>query len=144
MSAFGRGKRRCLLLARALGAAAAALAASFAWAGAPAAEPNRGGAIRLLSPEAPASFGAMGDLSPLIAAFNAARAPQDDGLRLMLFAEPKFGVSAVAAIAPGEVGLAGMVCRNGHGAWIDQDMLREIRKRLDAAAATHSSGETRK
>src|SRR5271167_493177 len=84
MSAFGRGKRRCLLLARALGAAAAALAASFAWAGAPAAEPNRGGAIRLLSPEAPASFGAMGDVSPLIAAFNAARARQDDAPRLML------------------------------------------------------------
>ena len=88
MSAFGRGKRRRLLLARALGAAAAALAASLAWAGAPAAEPNRGGGIRLLSPEAPASFGAMGDVSPLIAAFNAARAPQDDALRLMLFAEP--------------------------------------------------------
>ena len=76
MSAFGRGKRRDLLLARALGAAAAALAASLAWAGAPAAEPNRGGGVRLLSPEAPASFGAMGDLSPLIVAFNAARAPQ--------------------------------------------------------------------
>ena len=102
MSAFGRGKRRRLLLARALGAAAAALGASLAWAGAPAAEPNRGGGIRLLSPEAPASFGAMGDVSPLIAAFNAARAPQDDALRLMLFAEPKFGLSAVAAIAPGD------------------------------------------
>ena len=53
-------------------------------------------------------------------------------------------LEARAAIAPGEVGLAGMGCRKGHGAWIDQDMLLEIRKRLDAAAATHGSGETRK
>ncbi len=102
MSAFGRGKRRRLLLARALGAAAAALAAILAWAGAPAAEPDHGGGIRLLSPAAPASFGAMGDVSPLIAAFNAARAPQDDALRLVLFAEPKFGDSAVAAISPAD------------------------------------------
>ena len=53
-------------------------------------------------------------------------------------------LDARAAIAPGEVGLAGMVCRKGHGAWIDQDMIREIRKRLDIAAGTHSSGGTRK
>ena len=53
-------------------------------------------------------------------------------------------LAARAAIARGEVGLAGMACPNRHGAWIDQDMLREIRKRLDAAAGTHSSGETRK
>ena len=76
MSAFGRGKRRRLLLARALGAAAAALAASLAWAGARR-RAHRGGGIRLLSPEAPPSFGDIGDVSPLIAVFNAARAPQD-------------------------------------------------------------------
>ena len=45
-----------------------------------------------------------------------------------------------AAIAPGTGGLAGMDCPNQHGAWIDQDMLAEIRKRLDVAAATHSEG----
>ena len=38
MSALGRGKRRGLSSCRALGAVAAALAASLAWAGAPAAE----------------------------------------------------------------------------------------------------------
>src|SRR5271165_4251086 len=63
MSVFGRGKRRGLLVARALGAVAATLAASLAWAGAPA-----DGAIPLLSPEAPVNFGAIGDISPLIAA----------------------------------------------------------------------------
>jgi Zn-finger nucleic acid-binding protein len=50
-------------------------------------------------------------------------------------------LDAKAAISRGA---AGMVCPNRHGAWIDQDMLREIRKRLDTAAGTHSSGETRK
>jgi Zn-finger nucleic acid-binding protein len=48
-----------------------------------------------------------------------------------------------AAIATGELGLAGMACPKHHGAWIDHDMLREIKKRLDAAVG-HSSGETRK
>ena len=43
-------------------------------------------------------------------------------------------LAAQAALAPGSAGLAGMACPNGHGAWIDQDMLAEIRKRLDAAA----------
>ena len=99
MSAFGRGKRRGLLLAGAIGAVAATLAASLAWAGGPEARPNHGG-IPLLSPEPPASFGAIGDVSPLIAAFNATRAPQD-ALSLSLFAEPKLDVSSVAAITPG-------------------------------------------
>jgi len=40
---------------------------------------------------------------------------------------------AKAPTTPGEVGLGEMACPKGHGAWIDQDMLREIRKRLDAA-----------
>ncbi len=102
MSALGRGRRRGLLLARALGAVAAALAPSLAWAGAPAAEPNRDGGIRLVSPEAPASFGAIGDVGPLIATFNTPRAPRDDGLSLSLFAEPRFDVSAVGASAPGD------------------------------------------
>jgi hypothetical protein len=43
-------------------------------------------------------------------------------------------LDARAAISPGAAGLAGMACPNGHGAWIDQNMLAEIRKRLDAAA----------
>ena len=50
---------------------------------------------------------------------------------------------AKAAISRGAIGLAGMACPNRHGAWIDQDVLREIRKRLDTAAGAHSSGETR-
>jgi Zn-finger nucleic acid-binding protein len=43
-------------------------------------------------------------------------------------------LAARAAISPGAAGLAGMACPNGHGAWIDKNMLAEIRKRLDAAA----------
>ena len=96
MRAHGRGKRRRRLLARAFGAAAATLAASLAWAGDPAAEFDHG-RIRLLSPEAPASFGASDDISPLIAVFNAARGPQDDVLNLNLFTEPKFAVTAATA-----------------------------------------------
>src|SRR5271170_4529097 len=101
MSAFGRGRRRCLLLAGAVGAVAAAFAANPACSGAPAAEPDRGGGIPLLSPEARASFGPIANLSPLIAALNAAPAPREDALRPGLLAEPKFDVSAVAATAPG-------------------------------------------
>ena len=37
-----------------------------------------------------------------------------------------------------------MACPNGHGTWIDLEMLREIRKRMDTAAGTHSSAETHK
>ena len=43
-------------------------------------------------------------------------------------------LAAQAAIAPGSAGLAGMSCPKGHGAWIDEGMLAEIRKRLDRAA----------
>ena len=53
-------------------------------------------------------------------------------------------LGARAAIKEGELGLAAMACPNRHGSWIDQDMLREIRKRLDAATGTHGDGETRK
>ena len=43
-------------------------------------------------------------------------------------------LAARAAIDPGSAGLAGMACPNDHGAWIDDDMLAEIRRRLDIAA----------
>ena len=103
MRTYGRGKRRGLLVARALGAGAAAFfAASLAWAGAPEARPDRGGAIALLSPEAPASFGKIGDVSPVVAAFNAVRAPQDDVALPNVVGEPRFDVSAVAAAASGD------------------------------------------
>jgi hypothetical protein len=42
-------------------------------------------------------------------------------------------LEAKAATGKGAAGLAGMACPNRHGAWIDQDMLREIRRRLDTA-----------
>ncbi len=48
-----------------------------------------------------------------------------------------------AAIGPGEVGLAGMECPKHHGVWIDEDMLLEIRNRLDTAIGAHGSGGTR-
>jgi Zn-finger nucleic acid-binding protein len=41
-------------------------------------------------------------------------------------------LKAEAALTPGAEGLAGMACPNRHGAWLDQDMVAEIRKRLDA------------
>ncbi len=100
MRTHGRGKRRGLSVARALGAGAAAFfAASLAWAGAPEARPDRGGAIALLSPEAPASFGKIGDVSPVVAAFNAVRASQDEVALPNVVGEPRFDVSAVAAAA---------------------------------------------
>jgi len=43
-------------------------------------------------------------------------------------------LDAEAAISTGAAGLAGMACPTHHGAWIDQRMLAEIRKRLDVAA----------
>jgi Zn-finger nucleic acid-binding protein len=49
-------------------------------------------------------------------------------------------LNAKAETAPGEVGLGEMACPKRHGAWIDQDMLREIRKRLDAAAGPSHRG----
>jgi Zn-finger nucleic acid-binding protein len=48
-------------------------------------------------------------------------------------------LAAHGPIAPGSAGLAGMACPNGHGAWIDQGMLAEIRKRLDLAMRAASS-----
>ena len=53
-------------------------------------------------------------------------------------------LEAKGATGKGAVGLAGMSCPNRHGAWIDQDMLREIRRRLDTAIEMQSSGEARK
>jgi len=47
-------------------------------------------------------------------------------------------LDATAAISPGAVGLGGMACPNRHGAWIDQQMLAEIRRRLDVAVASSS------
>jgi Zn-finger nucleic acid-binding protein len=47
-------------------------------------------------------------------------------------------LDAEAAISPGAAGLAGMACPNRDGAWIDQNMLAEIRKRLDVAAGVKS------
>jgi hypothetical protein len=47
-----------------------------------------------------------------------------------------FKLDATAAISPGAAGLGGMACPNRHGAWIDQQMLAEIRRRLDVAAAS--------
>jgi len=43
-------------------------------------------------------------------------------------------LDAEAALSPGAEGLAGMACPKGHGAWLDENMLAEIRKRLDVAA----------
>jgi Zn-finger nucleic acid-binding protein len=43
-------------------------------------------------------------------------------------------LDAKAALSPGAEGLAGMACPEDHGAWLDEDMVAEIRKRLDAAA----------
>ena len=100
MSRIGRGKQRRLSLVRAAGAVVGTLAASVAWAGAPAVDAGPSGAIPLLAPEAPAAFGPIGDVSPVVATFNAARAPRGDALNLSPFAEPKFDVSAIAATAP--------------------------------------------
>jgi L,D-transpeptidase YcbB len=102
MSEFRRGMWRRPLIAGAVGAVAATLAASLASAGAAAPQANRGGGIPLLAPEAPARFGADGDVNPLIAAFDAARPPPDDALSLSLFAEPKLDVPAFAATEPGD------------------------------------------
>jgi Zn-finger nucleic acid-binding protein len=48
-------------------------------------------------------------------------------------------LEAEAAISAGAVGLTGMACPKQHGAWIDQDMLAEIRKRLDAVTSARHS-----
>lgn len=39
-------------------------------------------------------------------------------------------LKARAPVSPGSAGLSGMVCPNGHGAWIDHEMLVELRRRL--------------
>lgn len=59
---------------------------------------------------------------------------------------PDCGVrlEAKAATGKGAAGLVGMACPNRHGAWIDQDMLREIRRRLDTATERQSGGQARK
>ena len=49
-------------------------------------------------------------------------------------------LQAVVETAPAEAGLAGMACPKRHGAWIDQDMLREIRRRLDSAIGEGNKG----
>ena len=51
-------------------------------------------------------------------------------------------LEARAATGKGAAGLAAMSCPNRHGAWIDQEMLREIRTRLDTAVGMQSGGET--
>jgi len=100
MSAARFGKRR--LLAGVLWAVAASLGATLALAGgAPATEPNQAGRVPLLSPQAPASFGSAAEPSPLIAIFNAERAPGEDASSFGVVAAPRFDVSAVAAEAPG-------------------------------------------
>lgn len=43
-------------------------------------------------------------------------------------------LKAEAGLTAGEEGLAGMACPNGHGAWLDQEIVTEIRRRLDVAA----------
>lgn len=48
-------------------------------------------------------------------------------------------LEAAAAISPGSLGLTGMGCPKRHGAWIDEDMLSEIRKRLDTAVGVRHS-----
>ena len=42
-------------------------------------------------------------------------------------------LEAEAAVSTGAVGLTGMACPKQHGAWIDHDVLVEIRRRLDTA-----------
>lgn len=47
-------------------------------------------------------------------------------------------LDAEAAISPGAEGLTGMACPNRHGAWVDGEVVAEIRKRLDVAAGIRS------
>jgi len=44
-------------------------------------------------------------------------------------------LASEAAIAPGVWALTAMACPKGHGAWIDADVLEEIRTRLDSSIA---------
>ena len=97
MRAFGRGRRRALLAS--VGAAAVALAASLASAGAaPAARFSPADQGRSL--KAAPSLGEVGDESPLVAVFNAARAAGDGAASLALFASPKLDLTSIGEIAP--------------------------------------------
>ena len=99
MRAFGRGKQRAL----SVGGVAVALAASLAGAEAapaPALPADRGARLPLLSPEAAPSLGEVGDASPLVAVFNAARAAGDGAPSLTLFISPKLDFTPVGEIAP--------------------------------------------
>ena len=78
MSAFGRGRRRRVLMPG-LGAVAIACAANLAFA-----DP-----FSVPSPEAPPSFGDIADANPLVAVFTA-HADRSAVLDLPPFAEPKF------------------------------------------------------
>jgi L,D-transpeptidase YcbB len=102
MSAFGRGKWLSLRGAEIGVAVVTALAASLAWAdGAPAAGPtpaNHGGALPLLSPEAPPNFGDI-EAGPLVSAFNAARAGGNVGSSLGSFAGLTFELVPAVEIA---------------------------------------------
>jgi len=101
MRTFLRGKQRALL---SVGGVAVALAASLAAAeAAPAAGPalaDHGARLPLLSPEAAPSLGEVGDASPLVAVFNAARVGGDGAPSLTLFASPKLDFTPVGEIAP--------------------------------------------
>ena len=98
MRAFGRRKQRAL----SVGGVAVALAASLAGAEvAPVAGPvpaDRGARLPLLSPAAALSFGEVGDASPLIAVFNAARAAET-ARRASPVHEPEARLHAVGEIA---------------------------------------------
>ena len=101
MRASGWGNKRALL---SVGGVAVTLAASLALAeAAPAAAPlpaDRGAGLPLLSPEAAPSLGEVGDESPLVAVFNAARVGGDGAPSLTLFASPKLDFTSVGDIAP--------------------------------------------
>src|SRR5271165_5823976 len=93
---FGRGKQRALLAS--VGGVAVALAASLA--SAEAAPADRDARLPLLPPQAAPSLGEVGAASPLVAVFNAARAPGAGAPSLTLFASPKLDFTPVGEIAP--------------------------------------------
>jgi L,D-transpeptidase YcbB len=104
MGAFGRGSWRRVLPPEAVGAVAIALAVSLSCTDARAAGPSRAdqGAVPILSPEAPPSFGDLGGASPLLAVFNDARAARDAVMDVGRFAEPRFDLAPLAATASEE------------------------------------------
>ena len=87
MSAFGRGRRRRVLIPG-LGAVAIACAANLAFA-----DP-----FSVPSPEAPPSFGDIADVNPLVAVFTA-HTNRSPALDLTTFAEPKFDLAPQQAPA---------------------------------------------